>query len=221
MTLPAFLFDLNGTMINDMPYHIKAWHSIFNNLGAGISMKRMKSESYGKNSEVIERIMPGRFSAEEKKAMSRAKEMQYQKEFKPHLKLLPGLDTFLHDAHQSGIKMAIGSAAIMYNIDFVLDGLSIRNYFSAIVSADDVVISKPNPETFLKCATLLGAEPDQCVVFEDAPKGVEAAQNAGMKCVVLTTIHTVDEFYDYKNIISYCADYRELNPSDLNSALVK
>jgi beta-phosphoglucomutase-like phosphatase (HAD superfamily) len=56
MDYKAFLFDLNGTMIDDMQYHVKAWHRIFNELGANISMERMKQESYGKNHEVIERI---------------------------------------------------------------------------------------------------------------------------------------------------------------------
>ena len=59
MKAKAFLFDLNGTMINDMPYHIKAWHKILNDLGAGISMERMKDECYGKNNELLERIFPG------------------------------------------------------------------------------------------------------------------------------------------------------------------
>ena len=62
----AFLFDLNGTMINDMPYHISAWHRIMNELGANISLERMKEECYGKNHEVIERIFPGRFTDGEK-----------------------------------------------------------------------------------------------------------------------------------------------------------
>lgn len=215
MKSTAFLFDLNGTMINDMPYHIKAWHSIFNNLGAGITMERMKAESYGKNAEVIERILPGQFSDREKEEMSRAKETTYQQEFRPFLKLLPGLDAFLNNTYAAGIKMAIGSAAIMFNIDFVLDGLSIRNYFSAIVSADDVKLSKPDPETFLKCAEKLAIDPASCIVFEDAPKGVEAAQNAGMKCVVLTTMHTAEEFTDYTNVIRFCTDYRNLNVLDL------
>ena len=75
--------------------------------------------------------------------------------------------------------MAIGSAAIQSNIDFVLDGLHIRHYFDAIVSADDVTHSKPDPETYIKCAGKLGMDPDDCLVFEDAPKGAESAKNAG------------------------------------------
>lgn len=204
----AFLFDLNGTMVDDMHYHITAWHKIFTSLGAPLTLEEMKAECYGKNSEVIERVMPGRFSDDEKKRMSIEKETKYQEEFRPHLKLIDGLEAFLRHAHQAGISMGIGSAAIMYNIDFVLDGLQIRHYFNALVSADDVLMSKPNPETFLRCATLLGVSPDECLVFEDAPKGAEAALNAGMDCVVITIMHEADEF-PYKNIVRFIQNYNE------------
>ena len=206
----AFLFDLNGTMINDMAFHIRAWHRILNELGADISMERMREECYGKNNELLERIFPGRFSEEEKNRMSFEKEKQYQQEFKPHLELLPGLATFLEESYQSGIKMAIGSAAIMFNIDFVLDNLNIRHYFDVLISADDVAESKPHPETYLKCATQLNISPEDCVVFEDAPKGVESALNAGMQSVVITIMHEKEDFQQYPNVIRYIKDYREL-----------
>ena len=207
--MQAFLFDLNGTMIDDMQYHIHAWHRIFNNLGANISLERMKEECYGKNHEVIERILPGRFSYAEKDKMSLEKEKEYQKAFRPYLKLLPGLDDFLRNSHEAGIPMAIGSAAIMFNVDFVLDGLNIRHYFQALVSADDVKKSKPHPETYLKCADALHIDPANCIVFEDAPKGVESALNGGMKCVVLTILHEEHEFPASGDIIGYIKDFRD------------
>lgn len=211
----AFLFDLNGTMINDMDFHIRAWHRILNELGANISLERMKAECYGKNNELLERIFPGRFTEEEKNRMSLEKEKQYQQEFKPHLELLPGLASFMEQAQHAGIKMAIGSAAIMFNIDFVLDNLNIRHYFDALISADDVSTSKPDPETFLTCAAKLNISPPDCVVFEDAPKGVEAALNAGMKVVVVTTLHTKEEFAQYNNILAFIKDFRDANLSFL------
>lgn len=205
----AFLFDLNGTMIDDMQYHIKAWHGILNHLGANISMAQMKEECYGKNDELLERIFPGRFSAEEKNTMSFEKEKAYQKWYQPQLALINGLPAFLNTAKANQIKMAIGSAAIPFNIDFVLDGLNIRPYFNCIVSADEVSFSKPHPETYLQCAELLGKNPDDCIVFEDAPKGVEAAANAGMRAVVLTTMHTKDEFSRFSNIVCFVEDYTD------------
>ncbi len=214
----ALLFDLNGTMINDMEYHIRAWHRILNELGANITMERMKEECYGKNHELLERIFPGRFSEEEKKRMSLEKEKQYQSEFLPHLELLPGLPAFLEQAFNAGIKMAIGSAAIMFNIDFVLDNLKIRHYFDVLISADDVAESKPDPETWLKCASQLHVSPKDCIVFEDAPKGVESAMNAGMKSIVITIQHEKEEFRQYPNIIQFIKDYRELSGNIFHSS---
>lgn len=203
----ALLFDLNGTMVDDMHYHIKAWHRISNELGAALSMEAVKAECYGKNAEVMERIFPGRFSQEEKNKISIEKEIQYRAEFKPFLRLIDGLDLFLEKAKAKGWKMAIGSAAIMSNVDFVLDGLQIRHYFDAVISADEVTNSKPDPETFLRCAAAIGADPSRCIVWEDAPKGVESALNAGMKSVVLTTMHEAHEFSQYPNILLFTRDY--------------
>lgn len=207
MKMNAFLFDMNGTIIDDMRYHVSAWQGIVNELGANISMEQMKEECYGKNAELLERIFPGRFDESEKERLGIEKEKKYREYFRPYLKLLPGLGNFLNWAWDRKIIMGIGSSAIIPNIDFVLDGLGIRNFFSAIVSADDVVHSKPDPETFLKCAELLKANPCDCIVFEDSPKGVETALNAGMKAVVLTTMHEVQEFEHYSNIICFAKDF--------------
>lgn len=212
----AFLFDLNGTMVDDMEFHIRAWHKIFNEHGVPMSYEETKWECYGKNHEVIDRVLPGRFSEKEKDKMSIEKEIKYQEAFRPQLKLIPGLDKFLAETKDAGIKMAIGSAAITFNIDFVLDGLAIRNYFSAIVSADDVSFSKPDPETYLKCAQQLSVAPENCIVFEDAPKGVESAANAGMRSVVITSMHEEHEFADYKNIICFIKDYTSLKIENLS-----
>jgi beta-phosphoglucomutase len=205
----AFLFDLNGTMIDDMHYHIKAWHRILNDLGARLSLQEVKEECYGKNHEMLERIFPGRFSTEEKNRMSLQKEQQYQEQFRPNLKLIEGLHDFLASAHDAGIKTAIGSAAILFNVDFVLDGLDIRRYIDAIISADDVEQSKPHPETFLKCAEELSVAPEHCLIFEDAPKGVEAALNAGMDCMVITTMHGQQEFSRYPNVTGFIRNYSD------------
>lgn len=206
----AFLFDLNGTMVDDMLYHIKSWHTILNELGAQISLEKTKTECYGKNDELLERVFPNRFTIEEKKKLSFAKEQKYQEEYFPNLQLLPGLGAFLKMGQANNIAMAIGSAAIRLNIDFVIDNLKIRDYYGAIVSADDVLISKPHPETFLSCAAKLQIEPADCIVFEDAVKGVEAALNANMRCVVLTTMHHAEEFANFPNVIKIIKDYTEL-----------
>ncbi len=207
----ALIFDLNGTMINDMSFHIKEWTKILNeDLQAGLTDEQVKVQMYGKNSELLIRVFgEGKFSEEEMQFWSMEKERRYQKAYKPHMHLINGLEDFLKSAYEKEMPMAIGSAAIMFNIDFILDELNIRKYFTAVVSADDVVISKPNPETFVKAARLMNVEPSDCLVFEDAPKGVEAAKNAGMSCVVLTTMHTRNEFPASDHIAVFIEDYTD------------
>ncbi len=207
----AFLFDLNGTMINDMEFHTRAWMHLMNHdLGGNFTWDEVKAQMYGKNPEVLVRMFGAdRFTDEEMKELSVEKERRYQADFLPHLTLLPGLLEFLEKAHKAGIVMGIGSAAIPFNIDFVLDNLNIRHYFKAIVSADDVSVSKPHPETFLSLAKLLGADPAECLVFEDVPKGAEAAHNAGMKAVILTTTHEKYEFDQLPNVIHFANDFTD------------
>lgn len=207
----AFIFDLNGTMIDDMAFHARAWHYLVNNdLGKPMSHEAVKAEMYGKNEEVLDRIFgKGHFTPEEYRRLSIEKERRYQEAYLPSLQLIEGLDRFLATAHKKHIPMAIGSAAIPFNIDFVLDNLHIRHYFPSIVSADDVEKSKPEPETFVKAASLMNVLPEDCLVFEDAPKGVEAALNAGMKAVVLTTTHEPGEFSKYKNITGFIKNYND------------
>jgi beta-phosphoglucomutase family hydrolase len=213
----AFIFDLNGTMIDDMQFHVKAWYHVLNDdLGADMSWDEVKSHMYGKNAELLIRVFgKDKFSPAEMNTISIEKEKRYQQEYKPHLRLIPGLLQFLQKAYEQNIPMAIGSAAIMFNIDFVLDNLNIRHYFKTIVSADDVSYSKPDPETYTKAARQLGVDPAHCLVFEDAPKGVEAALNAGMKSVVLTLLHEKHEFEKYPNVIKYIENYEGLGPDSL------
>lgn len=216
----AFLFDLNGTMIDDMGYHLDVWYNVIvKDLGAKITREEVKHHLYGKSQEVLVRIFgKNQFTTYELDAISFDKERQYQQLYRPHLDLIPGLFAFLEMAWDAKIKMAIGSAAIPFNIDFVIDNLKIRHYFEAIVSADDVTRSKPDPETFLKAAAMLNIDPSSCIVFEDAPKGVECARNAGMKAVVLTTTHPEKDFAEYDNVILYLDDYTKLTPQMVQQA---
>lgn len=212
ITAKAFLFDLNGTIIDDMGYHTTAWQNILNNdLGANFTREEVKAQMYGKNEEVLTRFF-GKdfFTMERMNELSFEKERRYQQAYLPKLSLIAGLKEFLESAKTAGIKMAIGSAAIPFNIDFVLNNLQLRDYFPIVVSADDVTTSKPHPETFLLGAAALGVTAKDCIVFEDAPKGVESALNAGMQTFVLTTTHPKEDFLQYNNVLGFGADYTGL-----------
>ncbi|MDQ2751458.1 MAG: HAD family phosphatase [Bacteroidota bacterium] len=207
----ALIFDMNGTMVDDMSYHAEAWRTMINGeLQGNLSPEEVKREMYGKNEEVLERIFgKNKFSWEEQSRISMQKEKAYQTAFRPHLTLIEGLPQFLQKAYQHNIPMAIGTAAIPFNIDFVLDNLDLRHYFKSIISADDVEKSKPHPETFLKAASALGVTPDDCIVFEDSPKGIETALNAGMRAIAVTTMHNKEDFKQYNNILLFIKDYND------------
>jgi HAD superfamily hydrolase (TIGR01509 family) len=208
----VFLFDLNGTIIDDMEFHAKAWYEILTNkLGAKLSREEVKSHMYGKNEELLIRIFgKEHFSKKEMQELSVEKEKIYQQEFLPSMKLINGLASFLEEAYQHQIPMAIGTAAITFNVDYIVNGLKLHKYFPVIISADDVEISKPHPETFTKCADALHANYKNCIVFEDSPKGVEAALNAGMKAVVIKTYHTEKEFSHLPNVLFFIDDYNDV-----------
>lgn len=204
----AFIFDMNGTMIDDMRYHEMAWYGVLvNELKASLTIEQVRLQMYGKSSEMFERVFgKGKFSKDEINAISERKESRYRDEFLPDLKLIHGLQKFLDVSKSKGIALAIGTAAPKLNVDFVIDNLNLSSYFPVIVEAADVRESKPHPEVFLKAASRLGVLPGQCIVFEDAPKGIEAAARAGMKAVAVTSYHSAEEL-ENENVLFMIDDY--------------
>jgi beta-phosphoglucomutase len=213
LDIKAFIFDLNGTLIDDVAFHTKVWFQLVKIMGKELTYEEMKEECYGRNEDLIERVFPGQYTFDERRKIGYAKEEIYRLGFAPYLKFLPGGDSFIPHFRSIGIKTSIGSAADPFNIDFAVDGLQARNLFDVIVGGHDVVLSKPHPETFLVCADKMGVLPQNCLVFEDVPKGVETAINAGMKSVVLTTTHHIEEFAHLRDhIVAFGPNYQNLTP---------
>ncbi len=204
----AFIFDMNGTMVDDMHYHELAWYKVLvDQLKAPLTAEQVKLQMYGKASEMFVRVFgQGKFSDQEIEMITIGKESRYREEFLPHLKLIDGLHSFLDKAKTMNIKLAIGTAAPKANVDFVLDNLNLRSYFPVIIGPEDVRESKPHPDVFLQAASRLGIAPDQCVVFEDAPKGIEAAARAGMKAVGITSYHSSEELKN-NNLLFTTGEY--------------
>jgi len=204
----AFIFDMNGTMINDMHYHEMAWYKVLvDQLNAPLTTEQVKHQLYGTAAEMFERVFGyGKFSEEEVKRISYEKESRYRAEYLPYLELIDGLDQFLNKAKTENIALAIGTAAPIQNVDFVLDNLKLRSYFPVVIGPEDVTESKPDPAVFLKAASRLGIPPENCVVFEDAPKGIEAAARAGMKAIGITSFHTAAELAN-ENVLFTIENY--------------
>lgn len=206
----AFIFDMNGTMIDDMQYHTRAWHKVLTQLGAEITMEQTKLQMYGKAEEMFDRIFdPEEFTEQELQDIIMDKELTYQEAFRSQLKLIDGLGAFLQKAQAAGIGLAIGTAAPKTNVDYVIDGLQLHALFPVIIGAEDVIKSKPDPEVFLSAAAGLNLSPEKCIVFEDSPKGVEAAQRGGMKAVVITTFHEPEDFAHLSNVLMCVKDFTD------------
>jgi beta-phosphoglucomutase len=212
----AFLFDLDGTLIDTMPWHFKTWETVVTELGSSLRGDALMKELYGNGAELMHRLVPHKtFTEEEAKKIVDDKEALYRKLYGHNITVLEGAREFLEEALHLKIPMGIGTASNQANIDFALDYLNIRKYLSAIVGADDVVNSKPFPETWLTLAKALNTSPANCIVFEDAPKGIEAAEKAGMKAIAITGHHTENDFKGYSNVIQIIPSLSGVKINDL------
>lgn len=203
----ALIFDMDGTMVDNMMTHHFGWQKTLAVYGLHLSHEEVVAKCHGKNVEIIERLFPGRFTVEERERISFEKESWYRSIFLPDLKLVNGLPALLETAKQVGIPMGIGTAAPKANVDFVLDNLNIRHYFQAVVDAEDVDKGKPDPGVFYAVADKLGVSYQDCLVFEDSPTGAKTAFNAGMKAIILTTTHKAEEFETIPAVLRCVPDY--------------
>lgn len=207
----AIIFDMDGTMVDNMMTHHLGWQKTLAIYGLHLSMEEVMATCHGKNLEIIERLFPGKYNLAERQRISEEKESWYRAIFLPELKLLPGLSELLETAKQAGIPMGIGTAAPQANVDWALKHLNIGPYFQSVVHSDHVDKGKPDPEVFLKVADQLGVNATDCLVFEDSPTGAKTAQNAGMKAIILLTTHRKEEFSDNRNVVQFMPDYTEID----------
>jgi beta-phosphoglucomutase len=207
----AFVFDMDGTIVDNMAFHTDSWITFFQRRGQAIDADAFFRATAGRQGgEIIRTYLGDHLSDEEVAQLNHEKEMVYRELYAPHLKPVDGFDALLQQAKANGVKLAVGTAAPPANVAFTLDGLDLRGHFDAIVGATDVARGKPHPDVFLKAAELCGVPPEECIVFEDAPLGVEAARRAGMRCIVLTTTLPASNFAGFDNVIAIVRDFSEL-----------
>ena len=194
----AWIFDLDGTLVDNMGHHERAWVEFFRRSGHPVDVDALRNFMSGKTAvDVVREFMSPDLSVAEVQRCAEEKENIYRELYGPELAPLDGLFDFLKEGKRHGITLVIGSAARRRNIDFVLNGLGITDLFAGIVSAENIARGKPDPEVFLKAAAIAGAKPSECLVFEDARFGLEAAQRAGMPAVLLTTAHDEAELRNH------------------------
>ncbi len=184
--IKAVIFDLDGVIVDTAHYHYLAWKKLAHEFGFELTPEdneRLKGVSRIRSMEIIMEIGGINLSDEEKNRHANRKNdwfIEYIKGMKPD-EVFPGVISLIEDLRERGYVIALASSS--KNAPMVLDILGIRNYFDVIVDGTMIVHSKPHPEIFLLAAARLGVDPSECVVFEDAEAGVEAALAAGMKCV--------------------------------------
>jgi HAD superfamily hydrolase (TIGR01509 family) len=191
--LKGLLFDMDGVLVNNLEIHRQAFAEFFHRYGVERSFDDL-SRVFGKgNDDIMGELMP-------KEVVERVgiRELGYQKEaiyreiYAPIIEPQRGLLDFLAEAEGAGLRSAVGSSGYRVNVDFVLERCDIGRYFEAIVAGDEVTRCKPDPEIYLTAAAKLGLEPLECIVFEDAEAGIEAAKRAGIKVVALATTFSRD-----------------------------
>jgi beta-phosphoglucomutase len=184
--IKACIFDLDGVIVDTAHYHFLAWKRLANELGIEFTTddnERLKGVSRMRSMEIIMELGDVKLSPHEKEQLANKKNtwfVDYVERMAPE-EIFPGVKSLIHGLKEKGIK--IGLASSSKNAKTVLQILHIQNEFDAVVDGTMVVHSKPDPEIFLLAAKKLGVDPSDCLVFEDAEAGVEAALAAGMKCV--------------------------------------
>lgn len=211
----AFIFDMDGTLVDNMRFHTEAWRTLIEENGLPFDEHKFLVETAGQtNREIIPGVF-GAMSNERLSELALRKEELYREAYLPHRTPVKGLVDFLNSSRDDGIKMAVSTAASPANMAFILDGLDLRKYFGAITTAADVKRGKPDPEIFSKSAEALGVEPAHCMVFEDAFFGFEAALRAGMRSVGITTVNGAEAILQCHSVVEAHADFTTIDPREL------
>lgn len=185
----ALVLDMDGVIIDSNPLHREAWLR-FNRLYELETTDEMQSQMYGKrNDEIVRSFFGPTLPEEEVHRRGAAKEALYREMIGTRLEamLVPGVRDFLEEATPGPLGLATNAERA--NVDFLLDGADLRRFFHVVVDGQQVSRPKPDPEIYLRVASLLGMKPSNCVVFEDSYSGVEAARSAGARVVALRTTH--------------------------------
>jgi HAD superfamily hydrolase (TIGR01509 family) len=203
---------MDGVLVDSNPFHLQKWIDLLNEHGIPYDPAALPIQILGSRNDTAFRLFfgPG-LTREESRQLSEELEARFRRDFKPHARPLPGLESLIAGAHGAGIPMAVASSAMTKNVTFVVDALGFRPYFRALVTGDEVSHPKPDPEIYLKAAAKLGREPALSVAFEDSFVGIESAKRAGMKCVGIASTFLAEELRRQTPADLVVASFEELD----------
>lgn len=206
----AFIFDMDGTMIDSMPFHAQSWEVFCASHGIDMPLAEVLRRTTGRTArECMVELFGREVSAEEALAFSHEKEDIYRQLFAPVFAEVAGFAQFVDHTVASGLAWGVGTAGDQHNIRFAFGHLKMRHTPLTVVGGDQGFRGKPEPDIFLAVAEGLGIDPRDCVVFEDAPFGIEAARRAGMNAVALCTSHPQDQLQG-PHVLAHGRNYHEL-----------
>ncbi len=195
LTPKAVIFDIDGTLVDNMHLHAEAFAVFAERHGLPPLTNEDRARLDGRrNSEIFPILFNREVPRVEWQAYEHEKESLYRELSRGRLLPMKGLQVLIQRLHATGVAMALATSAPEPNVVHTLHELDIANVFPVIVRGDEVRRGKPAPDVFLEAARRLHLAPVDCLVFEDAPIGVEAAQAAGMQVVALTTTFAASHF---------------------------
>lgn len=215
----ALIFDMDGTMVDSMPWHAKAWGEFARRRGMTLDVADLMRRTTGRNAfECACELMAREVTEAESAAITHEKESIYRALFGAAFAEVAGFGAFARSAAARGLKVAVGTAGDRHNIAFVMERLCMDPLPLAIVGGDEGFAGKPAPAIFLEAARRIGVAPEHCIVFEDAPFGIEAARRGGMRAVAVCTTHSAAELAG-PHVIAAVRDYDELAQSNFLETL--
>jgi beta-phosphoglucomutase len=189
------IFDMDGVIVDSNPTHTIALRQFCKMHGHYLTDNELKAKVYGRaNKDWLPDIFGDQMTPAAYKKLADEKEALFRKLFEPIIQPLNGLIHFLDILKNNNITMAVASSAPPENVQFTLEKTGTKKYFNILLNESSFNKGKPDPEIYLKTASLLNVSPDKCIVFEDSIAGVEAAKKAGCKVIGVTTTHAREEF---------------------------
>ena len=212
----AVLFDLDGVLLDSMPYHCKAWQQVFARLGVDIQPEEIYSREGTRTAELARALVKDHgLELDEEAILHLIDEKSKVYNAISRAELMPGAVDLLEKLKRRGLLTAIVTSTFRENLEKILPPEFLRQ-FEAIVTGEDVSIGKPHPRPYLLAAERLEKEPARCVAVENAPLGVKSAHAAGMPCVAITSTQSADKLREADWIF---ADLREFL-DNLNQVLL-